>query len=104
MTTTPSRLAGATGHQGRPSGPERAHEPPAPRRPGTVQGAQRRGTGHRWAQTMAAATKTSMELPREYRLNIRVVYLTDRIADGSYPIPDFDKEPSFTSFSCDLKA
>ena len=44
------RVAGATGHQGRPSGPERAHEPPAPR-PGTVPGAQCRGTGPRLAQT-----------------------------------------------------
>ena len=44
------RVAGATGHQGRPSGPERAHEPPAPR-PGTVPGAQCRGAGPRLAQT-----------------------------------------------------
>ena len=38
------RLAGATGHRGRHSGPARAHEPPAPR-PGTVPGAPGRGTG-----------------------------------------------------------
>ena len=47
------RLAGATGHRGCHSGPEPASEPPAPR-PGTIQGAQRRRTGHRLAQAWAA--------------------------------------------------
>ena len=46
------RLAGATGHQGRHSGPARTPAPPAPR-PGTVPGAQGRGMGPRRAQTRA---------------------------------------------------
>ena len=47
-----ARVAGAAGHRGRHSRPEGAREPPAPR-PGTVPGAQRRGTGYRRAQARA---------------------------------------------------
>ena len=47
------RLASATGHQSRPSGPASASEPPAPR-PGTVPGAPRGGTGPRLAHARAA--------------------------------------------------
>ena len=47
------RVAGDAGHRGRPSGPAGAHEPPTPR-PGTVPGAQGRGTGPRRAQGVAA--------------------------------------------------
>ena len=46
------RLAGATGHRGRHSGPGPAPEPPAPR-PGRVPGAQCRGAGHRLVQALA---------------------------------------------------
>ena len=52
MTVTVAAPVGATGHRGRLSGPTRAHPPPAPR-PGTVPGAQGRGTGPRRAPTRA---------------------------------------------------
>ena len=47
------RRARATGHRSRPSGPAPMPELPA-LRPGTVPGAQRRRTGHRLAQRVAA--------------------------------------------------
>ena len=47
------RLTGAARPGGRHSGPDPAREPPTPRA-GTVQGAQRRGTGHWLAPTRAA--------------------------------------------------
>lgn len=42
-------------------------------------------------------------LPLEYRLNVTRVYLTDRIASNYSPMPNFDIEPSFTSFVCEME-